>query len=319
MELYINMVQTDKTKKGFIKEIKLLKKLVEELKIFYDKQKRQQKKDLKNILDQNQSVLDNIPDIVWLKDEKSRYIMVNKAFASTCGFKIKEIIGKTDLDIWPIEFAEKYRRDDSEVIKSKKTKRIKQFLANKEGEIQWLEKIKVPIFNKKGNVIKVIGSAHNVTKLRNIKEEFKKTKLELYKDKLLLKQKNLALKELIEYMERAKNEAKEDIAVNIENFILPILNKLKMKSISPKYLKLLEDHLKEIVSTFGSRIIKGALKLSLREIEICDMIKSGLASKEISELLNVSSQTIEKHRRNIRKKLGIANKKINLASYLQKI
>jgi DNA-binding CsgD family transcriptional regulator len=49
------------------------------------------------------------------------------------------------------------------------------------------------------------------------------------------------------------------------------------------------------------------------------MIKSNLANKEISELLNLSCQTVEKHRKNIRKKLNLAGKKINLAAYLQKL
>jgi DNA-binding NarL/FixJ family response regulator len=100
---------------------------------------------------------------------------------------------------------------------------------------------------------------------------------------------------------------------------MPILKKLKIKGASPKYIELLEHHLKELTSPFGSKITQRRIRLTSREIEICDMIKGGLASKDISELLNVSCQTIEKHRKNIRKKLGLSNKKVNLASHLQKI
>jgi DNA-binding CsgD family transcriptional regulator len=60
-------------------------------------------------------------------------------------------------------------------------------------------------------------------------------------------------------------------------------------------------------------------KLTPKEIEIVGMIKLGLATKEISSLLNVSSQTIDKHRKNIRKKLGLSTKNINLTSFLQSL
>ena len=159
----------------------------------------------------------------------------------------------------------------------------------------------------------------DINERKKAKVELKKSEQELREDKLLLEQKNLALAELLEHMERTKNKTKEDIAINVEEFITPILKKLKIKGALPKYIKLLEHHLKELTSSFGRKITQRSTRLSSREIEICDMIKGGLSSKEISELLNVSYQTIDKHRRNIRKKLAIAKKKVNLTSFLKKL
>ena len=159
----------------------------------------------------------------------------------------------------------------------------------------------------------------DINERKKAKVELKKSEQELREDKLLLERKNLALAELLEHMERTKNKTKEDIAINVEEFITPILKKLKIKGALPKYIKLLEHHLKELTSSFGRKITQRSTRLSSREIEICDMIKGGLSSKEISELLNVSYQTIDKHRRNIRKKLAIAKKKVNLTSFLQKL
>ncbi|MHC4453627.1 MAG: helix-turn-helix transcriptional regulator [Planctomycetota bacterium] len=59
------------------------------------------------------------------------------------------------------------------------------------------------------------------------------------------------------------------------------------------------------------------LRFTAKEIEVCNMIKNGLTSKEIASLLNISFLTIEKHRVNIRRKLGIINKDINLTSFLK--
>jgi DNA-binding CsgD family transcriptional regulator len=52
------------------------------------------------------------------------------------------------------------------------------------------------------------------------------------------------------------------------------------------------------------------------QIQIADLVKAGKSTKEISELLNLSDRAIEFHRNNIRNKLGLKNKKINLQSYL---
>jgi DNA-binding NarL/FixJ family response regulator len=73
------------------------------------------------------------------------------------------------------------------------------------------------------------------------------------------------------------------------------------------------------VSSFGRRISDKAVKLSPREIEICNMIRNGSTSKEIADLLNLTLKTVETHRVNIRRKLKLAGKDINLISYLQSI
>ena len=169
-------------------------------------------------------------------------------------------------------------------------------------------------------ILSVFSKALGIEEWRkSAEEELKNSERKLCEDKLVLGQKNLALKELIEHMERTKNKTKEDISINAGELIMPILKKLRLKGVSLKYIKLLEHNLKELTSSFGSKIAHRSTKLTSREIEICGMIKSGLGSKEISELLNVSRQTVEKHRKNIRKKLGLSRKKANLASHLQNL
>jgi DNA-binding NarL/FixJ family response regulator len=91
-----------------------------------------------------------------------------------------------------------------------------------------------------------------------------------------------------------------------------------LKKESCKYVQLLQKNLQELTSSFGVKLIDKKAKLTSREIEICNMVKNGLTSKEIACLLNVSLRTTEKHRYNIRKKLCISNNKdINLNSFLK--
>ncbi len=119
---------------------------------------------------QQRAILDNIPDIAWLKDKESRFIAVNEPFAAACGLKVEDLPGKTDLDIWPQELAELYRADDRHVMSSGRRKRVEEPLADKEGQIQWIETIKTPIYDEGGNIIGTTGIARDITERRLAQE-----------------------------------------------------------------------------------------------------------------------------------------------------
>jgi PAS domain S-box-containing protein len=135
----------------------------------------------------------------------------------------------------------------------------------------------------------------------------------------ILEQKNLALGEIIAQIEIEKNKIKSEINTNVQRVIIPTLEKMNIENDKETYKKLLEHHLTKITSGYGSKITNHSYKLSPRELEICNLIKANLTSKDISQLLNISVKTVDKHRRNIRKKLELSNKDINLASALSEI
>ncbi|MDD5059595.1 MAG: PAS domain S-box protein, partial [Candidatus Omnitrophica bacterium] len=147
--------------------------------MFENENKIKKPTELRNIELQQKAMLDNIPDIAWLKDKQSRFIMVNDRFARSCGYKPEEIIGKTDLDIWPKDLAESYIADDMEVVKSKKRKIVEERIADSEGKIQWIETIKTPIFDDQGNVIGTTGIARDITLRKKEDERIKDIRAEL--------------------------------------------------------------------------------------------------------------------------------------------
>lgn len=134
---------------------------------------------LRKIELQQKAILNGIPDIAWLKDKDSRFIAVNDAFGKACGFKPEEIIGKTDLDIWPRKLAERYREDDREVMSSGKRKCLDEPLADKEGRILWIETIKTPVYNDRGETIGTTGIARNITERKKYEERLREAKAEL--------------------------------------------------------------------------------------------------------------------------------------------
>ncbi len=158
-----------------------------------------------------------------------------------------------------------------------------------------------------------------IAERKKVEQELKESESKLQKQKLALEQKNIALREIIAQIEVEKRKIKNDIETNINVVVSPILKKLVIEKNPLKYVDLLQHHLRGLTSTFGTKITEKNLNLTPREIEICNMIKGGLTSKDISNLLSISFRTVEKHRRNIRQKIGISNKNINLTSYLHNL
>ncbi|MBU4419303.1 MAG: PAS domain-containing protein, partial [Candidatus Omnitrophica bacterium] len=169
---------------------------------------------------QQKAILDNIPDIAWLKDLQGRFIAVNELFAKACGLKVEEIIGKTDLDIWPKELALSYRANDQEVIDSKKRKCIQEKLVYPKGSEQWMETIKAPFFDDYGKVIGTTGISRNITLHKNEAERLKEIRAEL---DLRVKVRtselasfNEALRKEVRFAQEAQKENDEKLEVLVQ-------------------------------------------------------------------------------------------------------
>ncbi|MBU1044454.1 MAG: helix-turn-helix transcriptional regulator [Candidatus Omnitrophica bacterium] len=134
-----------------------------------------------------------------------------------------------------------------------------------------------------------------------------------------LNKKNIALKELVAQFEIEKRNLAKKVSVNAQRLLLPLIERLAMLNVPKEYVKALEDSVNQIASEFGPIITHSKFRLSAREIEVSNMIKSGLSSKQIAQILSLSFQTIEAYRKNIRKKLGLTQQRINLAAYLKEL
>ncbi len=150
-------------------------------------------------------------------------------------------------------------------------------------------------------------TSQDITERKVAAESLKASQSELQKQKLALEQKTIALREVIGEIEEEKNIIKDDITAHVNEVLLPILERLKLKESSNKYINLLRHHLEKLISSFGRKITTKSVNLTPREIQICTMVESGLTNKEISRLLSISCHTVEKHRNNIRKKLDFSN------------
>jgi len=141
---------------------------------------------------------------------------------------------------------------------------------------------------------------------------------EIRKQEEILKQKNIALKEILSQIETEKEDIKRHIYTNMEKLILPTLRRLKRDGgpAGKQHIELLERNLANMTSGFTKTLRNRISRLSPRQLEICSLIKGGAKNKEIADLMGIALRTVETHRNAIRKKLGISRDNVNLTTFL---
>ena len=130
---------------------------------------------------------------------------------------------------------------------------------------------------------------------------------------------NATLRVLLEKKDEDKELLEEKVLNNFSQLIEPFLEKLKATDLDltqKAYVGILESNLNDIISPFSKSLSIAYSKLTPQEIQIANLLKQGKSTKEIAELFNLSAKTIQTHRRNIRRKLGLNTKSVNLRSYL---
>lgn len=175
------------------------------------------------------------------------------------------------------------------------------------------------LYDSAGNVVGAIETTRDITDRRNSVDALTSMYEKLKIDQMALREKNVALKEVLGQIEENKAQLSHQIKSNLDRVVMPIVRTLRdrIDQSDRDYLKMLESNLTEITSPFINKLEYHSSRLSPRELEICNMIRNGLSSKEIAIALKVSVHTVLKQRQRIRTKLGIVNENINLNSHLK--
>ena len=179
-----------------------------------------------------------------------------------------------------------------------------------------------PFLKEERSLINAIAEGlGRVCERKEVERALSESEQKLKEQNLLLHEKNIALREVMDQLIMEKKNFETKVLNNVDQLLLPLLQKLKNRGsvIEKEYLTLLEENLIQLTSSFSTQLSSNIPRLTPRENEICNMIRSGLSSKEAAKLLNISYRSVETYRNYIRKKLGITNKKINLATYLSNL
>ncbi len=128
------------------------------------------------------TLIDNLPDYIYVKDAESRFVIGNIAVGHLMGTTTPdELVGKTDFDFYPQELAAQYRADEQEVIRSG------QPLINREephidlstGDRRWLSTTKVPLRDSEGKIVGLVGIGRDITEQKRAEEEKEKLQAQL--------------------------------------------------------------------------------------------------------------------------------------------
>jgi two-component system, NtrC family, sensor kinase len=138
------------------------------------------------------SLVETIPQMILCKDLAGRFTFANQKFCAELGTTLEGIKGKTDMDFFPRELAEKYRSDDRAVLESGQVLDVVEQHVTPKGETLFVQVMKTPLYGEDGKAIGIQGIFWNVTERMRSEE--------------MLKEQNVTLKELAR-SERQAHEA----------------------------------------------------------------------------------------------------------------
>lgn len=134
-----------------------------------------------------------------------------------------------------------------------------------------------------------------------------------------LQEVNTTLKVLLRRREEDRAELEENVAKNIKELILPYLNQVRSAGFSEgreQLLEFIEESLNDVASGFQRQLTDICLGITPTELRVAELIRQGMTTKEIADLLNSSTRAVDFHRSNLRRKLQLKDRKTNLRSFL---
>jgi PAS domain S-box-containing protein len=272
-------------------------------------------------------IIDFLPDATFVIDNSGVVVAWNRAIEKMTGVPAAEIVGKGDF-VYAVPFYGKQRpilidlvenrnpqlrkHYDFKVI-DKNTLHAEAFVASAYGgKGAYLSGLAAPLYDNDGNYVGAVESIRDISDQKQVEETLRQRTN-------TLEETNTALKVLLRESAEAKEELEKKVLANVKELILPFINELEstLTEESQKvYLETIKTNLSGITSSFSKKLYSQYHSLTPREIQIADFIRQGKSNKEMAYLLKISVSAVDFHRRNLRNKLDIKGKKINLRSFL---
>ncbi|MBD3308013.1 diguanylate cyclase [candidate division KSB3 bacterium] len=121
------------------------------------------------------TLIDNLPDYIFIKDTESRYVINNLAHIKILGATSQaELVGKTDFDVFPHDLAQQYYTTEQGVIASgQPVQDQEEVTIDPQGKLQWLLTTKVPLRNPQGEIVGLVGISHDITERKQGDEKLR--------------------------------------------------------------------------------------------------------------------------------------------------
>jgi DNA-binding NarL/FixJ family response regulator len=270
--------------------------------------------DLEKAYSQMRALINASSDAAHLLDPKGKIITANKVTAKRLKAPLSELLGKCVYDYLPAEVGTKRKAKVAQVIKTGKPSRFEDRIGR-----STFQNTMYPVTNSKGKVVQLAVYSRDISLEKKNTANLKKREKELHARTRSLEEANTAFSILLRRREEDRTHFESSVVSNMSTLIKPYIEKLKntpLDAIQTNHLHVIETNLEQIISPFVRDIGSRVLDLTPMEIRVANLVKEGKSNIEIAEKLSVSKNTILTHRFNLRRKLGIKNKKINLRAYL---
>jgi PAS domain S-box-containing protein len=137
------------------------------LRVTYDRVRRREA--------QLDAILDNSRALIWLKDRKGRYMLVNRRFEEVFHVDRETLVGKTDHDVFPPYLADGFRANDRRVLKDRRALELEEVVEQDDDNLTFIT-VKFPLFDVTGEPYGVCGISTDITSRKQAEQELKESK-----------------------------------------------------------------------------------------------------------------------------------------------
>jgi PAS domain S-box-containing protein len=254
----------------------------------------------------------------WMVNPEFKNIEVNLSLCKMLGYRPDEMLGKT-----PFDFVDDVNRkifyEQLSKISATSHRSYEITLKKKNGEDVNTFINATTIRDESGEVQGAFALITDITDMKQTEQRLKQREKELERKSIRLEEMNTALKILLEKRDEDKKELEEKIMTNVKELVLPYVTKLKNTDLNDRqeiFADIIHSNIEEIISPFAHKLSHKYLNFTPTEIKVAFLVKQGLRTKEIAKMLGSSPETITRHRKSMRKKLKLTDKKSNLRTHL---
>ncbi len=256
-----------------------------------------------------------------VQDEHGILTYVNESLCRMLGYSKADLIGQPAIELFDLR---RRRRLSNQMTRGKKGRSGSYDInmIRKNGKLIPTMVSAQPILDSQGFYKGSLAVLTDISKLKEAQQALKNREMELETKTKNLEEVNTALRVLLDQRNEDKGELEEKVLHNVKRLVIPYLEKLNesmMDARQKSYIDILSSNLNDIVSPFSRSLSAKYLNLTPSEIQIANLLKQGKTTKEIADMSNISTRTVETHRKNIRKKLGLRSRRANLRTHLMAI